>query len=281
MTTCTHPCRGCRKSGETSTGGRGQRNRRILVLQHAEWEVAAGYEELLAAAGWTTVVCRHDLGEALPDRGSFDGIVAMGGPMSVNDHATLPWLRTEQRMIAAAVRAGVPFFGVCLGAQILAAAFGARVYPGPTAEFGMGRVRMTEASFDDPLFGGVPRELSVFQWHGETFGLPAGAVLLAAGDDVPNQALRIGPNAYGVQFHMEISTGLLARWLAVDSCRQEIVTALGPTGPQALAAELSGAQVRMLRLAARVFGGWMRLMDSGPRRSRATARHGSQPVGTR
>lgn len=206
------------------------------------------------------MTCRPDLGERLPDWTQFDGILAMGGPMSVNDHASLPWLADERALVAAAVRAGLPFFGVCLGAQVLAAAVGARVYPGPRREFGLGRVRMDDAAFDDPVFGGVPGELSVFQWHGETFDLPAGAVLLATGDEVPNQAMRVGHAAYGVQFHMEVSAELLTTWLAVESCHQELVAAHGPGGPAALLTELRAAEVQMLRHATRVFGRWLDLV---------------------
>lgn len=256
-------------SGPSSPGwhrnGAEPRDRRILLLQHAEWEVPGVYGELLDSRGWQVVPCRLDLGDRSPDWTLFDGILAMGGPMSVNDHATLPWLADERALVAAAVRKGVPFFGVCLGAQILAAALGARVYPGPRSEFGMGRVRMADASRGDPVFDGLPRELSVFQWHGETFDLPAGAVLLATGDDVRHQAMRVGRAAYGVQFHMEISTALLTAWLAIESCHREIVHANGPGGPAALLTELRTAEDLMLRLAARVFGRWLDLVAGPPR----------------
>jgi GMP synthase (glutamine-hydrolysing) len=234
--------------------------RRILLLQHARWEVPGVYGEQLGLGGWTVVSCRPDLGERMPDWTQFDGILAMGGPMSANDHVCLPWLSDEIALVATAVRAGVPFFGVCLGAQILAAGLGARVYPGPRPEFGMRRVRMTDESLDDPLFGGVPQELPVFQWHGETFDLPAGAVLLATGRRVRHQAIRVGRVAYGVQFHMEVSTALLTEWLAVPSCRQEIVDAHGPDRPAALLTDLRAAEAQMLRHATDVFGGWLDLV---------------------
>ncbi|MFC3898197.1 type 1 glutamine amidotransferase [Lentzea rhizosphaerae] len=258
------PCRGCRKQRDEP--GESRHSPQILVLQHADWEVPAIYRDLLLEAGWRVVTCRPDLGQEFPDHRPFDGVLAMGGPMSVNDEREFPWLSTEKQVVAAAVTAGTPFFGVCLGAQILASAFGAQVYPARQREFGIHAVRMAAPSFDDPLFGGLPRTLQVFQWHGETFDLPVGAVLLAEGDDVPHQAMRIGTKAYGLQFHAEVSTGLLADWLAVPSCAGEVAEELGPGAARALTADLRIAETRMLRLAERIFTGWMGLVESGPRR---------------
>jgi GMP synthase-like glutamine amidotransferase len=253
------PCRGCGNNDSAAN----RRNRRILVLQHVDWEVAGVYGEQLHKVGWQVVTHRPDLGGPLPDWTRLDGVVAMGGPMSANDE--LPWVTAEKALVASAVRAGVPFYGVCLGAQLLASALGARVYPGPRPEFGMSPARMAPASFDDPLFGGIPQRVPVFQWHGETFDLPAGAVLLATGEDVHHQAMRIGRVAYGVQFHLEVSSALLEQWLAVESCRSEIVAAMGVGGPDALRAELRQAEVRMLRLATRVFEGWIGLVGRQPK----------------
>src|SRR5689334_10054921 len=98
---------------------------RILVLQHADWELPGCYGDVLLERDVQVQVVRPDHGEPLPDRRRFDGILAMGGPMSVNDESTHPWLRAEKQLIAAAVAAGTPYFGACLGAQLLAAALGA------------------------------------------------------------------------------------------------------------------------------------------------------------
>ncbi|PFG49150.1 GMP synthase-like glutamine amidotransferase [Amycolatopsis sulphurea] len=225
--------------------------------------MAGVYGEQLHRAGWQVVTHRPEQGSALPDWTRFDGIVAMGGPMSANDE--LPWMVAEKVLVTSAVRAGVPFYGACLGAQLLAAALGARIYRGPRPEFGMGAVRMAPASFDDPLFGGIPRQVPVFQWHGETFDLPTGAVLLATGDDVHHQAVRVGRVAYGVQFHLEVSSALLEEWLSVPSCHAEVVAAMGVGGPDELRAELRQAEVRMLRLATRVFAGWIGLVARQPK----------------
>jgi GMP synthase-like glutamine amidotransferase len=127
-----------------------------------------------------------DAGEPIPDWREFDAIVAMGGPMSVND--PFDWLATEKLVVAEAVRAGAPFFGACLGAQLLAASLGAAVYPGPAPEVGLLPVTLGDAALADPVFAGLPRQPLTLQWHGETFDLPDGAVALASSPAYPNQA---------------------------------------------------------------------------------------------
>ena len=132
-----------------------------------------------------------DEGEPLPDWREFDAIVAMGGPMSANDDAELPWLTGEKQLVSDAVRAGKPYWGVCLGVQLLAASLGARVYPGPEPEVGLLPVSLTGEARSDPVFGEAPHELVTLQWHGDTFDLPDGAVRLASSPAYPNQAFRL------------------------------------------------------------------------------------------
>src|SRR5207302_1873217 len=147
-----------------------------LVLQHIACEPPGEYEDVLVEHGVSIHRVELDEGEPLPDRRAFDLIVAMGGPMSANDDDSLPWLTDEKRLISEAVRAGTPFWGACLGAQLLAASMGGRVYPGPEPEVGLLPVTLTEAGRGDTLFEGLPVELLTLQWHGDTFDLPEGAV---------------------------------------------------------------------------------------------------------
>lgn len=228
--------------------------RPVVVLQHADWEKPGVFAHFLAHRGINLVTVRVDRGELPPPVSAVAGVLAMGGPMSVND--ALPWLSPEKAYIRDAVRRGVPFFGVCLGAQLLASALGAAV--GPTGpQHGMQDVRMTPGSFADPLFGGLSRALRVFQWHGENVGCPDGAAQLATSPECPYEAFRVGRAAYGVQFHLEVDPPLLAEWLAVPQCRAE----LGPGAP-AVAAGLAAESGRMARLARRVFGGWLDIVES-------------------
>ena len=161
---------------------------RILVLQHISCESPGIYEDILVEKGASIHRVEIDEGQQLPGWRGFDANIAMGGPMSVNDDAILPWLTAEKRWVREAVLAGQPYWGVCLGVQLLAASLGARVYAGPVPEVGIMPVYLTSAAHDDAVFSGLPHELLTFQWHGETFDLPDGAVLLATSPAYPNQA---------------------------------------------------------------------------------------------
>jgi GMP synthase (glutamine-hydrolysing) len=187
----------------------------VLVLQHIACEPPGVYEDVLHERGSTLRRVELDEGEPLPDWRRFDAIVAMGGPMSVNDETELPWLASEKRAIGEAVRAGTPFWGACLGVQLLAASLGARVYAGPEPEVGVMPVTLTDEARADPVFAGLPTDLLSLQWHGDTFDLPEGAVRLAFSAAYPNQAFRFGNSAYGVQFHLEVSAAMAHEWAAV------------------------------------------------------------------
>jgi GMP synthase (glutamine-hydrolysing) len=200
-----------------------------------------------------------DEGEPLPDWRDFAAIVAMGGPMSVNDEEELPWLRAEKALIAEAVRAGLPFFGACLGVQLLAVSLGAEVAPGPAPEVGILPVFLTEAAASDPVFADLPRELLTLQWHGDTFSLPEGAVLLASSPAYPNQAFRWGRSAYGVQFHLELSREMAAEWAQVPSYADALARVLGPGSATALVDELAGSAEALQADGRRMFERWLDL----------------------
>ena len=164
----------------------------VLVLQHIACEPPGVYEDVLNERGATIQRVELDEGEPLPDWRAFDAIIAMGGPMGALDEVDHPWLADEKRLIGDAVRSGLPFWGVCLGVQLLAASLGARVYPGSAPEVGLLPVTLTDEALADPVFAGMPRELLSLQWHGDTFDLPDGAALLAGSPAYPNQAFRFG-----------------------------------------------------------------------------------------
>jgi GMP synthase-like glutamine amidotransferase len=205
---------------------------RTLVLQHIACEPPGVFEDVMRERGAELHRVELDEGEALPDWRDFDAIVAMGGPMSVNDETELPWLVAEKRLIADAVRAGTPYWGVCLGVQLLAASLGARVYPGPEPEVGLLPVSMTGEARSDPVFADAPHELLTLQWHGDTFDLPDGAVRLASSPKYPNQAFSF-ERAYGVQFHLELSPEMAREWAEVAEYVASLERTLGPEGAPA------------------------------------------------
>jgi GMP synthase-like glutamine amidotransferase len=201
-------------------------------------------------------------GEPLPDWQEFDLVVAMGGPMSVNDEQALPWLKGEKQLIEQAVRAEVPFFGACLGAQLLAASLGGRVFAGPRPEVGFLPVDLTNAARSDPVFKDLPRELMTFQWHGDTFTLPEGATRLASSPAYENQAFRWGTTAYGVQFHLEVSAAMAREWAEVPEYSQALERALGPAGAESLFDEFDKRASAMALHARAVFRRWLKLASS-------------------
>ena len=146
--------------------------------------------------------------EPLPSTADFDGLIIMGGPMSIHDEDIYPWLRAEKTLITAAIREGKKVLGICLGAQLIAAVSGARVYPNPQKEIGFWPVRWMEAA------GKGRAEEVVFHWHGETFDLPAGAVLLASTKACVNQAFLLGGRVLGVQFHPEVTPEIIRAMIA-------------------------------------------------------------------
>jgi GMP synthase-like glutamine amidotransferase len=229
---------------------------KALVLQHIACEPPGVFEDVLYERGVELHRVELDEGEPLPDWRGFDAIVAMGGPMSANDDVDLPWLTEEKRLIADAVHAGTPYWGVCLGVQLLAASLGARVYPGPTPEVGLLPVTLTSEGLDDPVFGGVSGELVTLQWHGDTFDLPGGAVRLASSPAYENQAFRFG-RAYGVQFHLEVSAEMAREWAEVPEYVTSLERTLGTEEAPAFLAAIEQRAPEMRAAGRALFERWL------------------------
>lgn len=226
----------------------------VLVLQHIACEPPGVYEDVLQERAARITRVELDDGEQLPGR-SFDAVVAMGGPMSVNDEGEHPWLRDEKRLIAAAVEDGVPVWGACLGVQLLASALGARVYSGSEPEVGLLPVTLTEDGRADPVLGSLPAEVLTLQWHGDTFDLPDGATLLASSPAYPNQAFSVR-NAYGVQFHLEVTPAMADEWSRVPAYRGYADRVLGAGSLPRLLDEFEGRASELMDHGRRMFEAW-------------------------
>lgn len=231
----------------------------VLVLQHIACEPPGAYEDVLRERGATIHRVELDEHDPLPDWRGFEAIIAMGGPMSVNDEERLPWLRDEKALINNAVRAGVPFFGACLGAQLLSASLGGIVFQGPKPEVGLLPVFLTPEAASDPVFTGIPREMLTFQWHGDTFSLPSGSVLLASSPAFPHQAFRWGARAYGVQFHLEVSLDMAREWLQVPEYAKSLNDSLGPGSAATLIDQFGKREERLRGQGRRLFERWLDL----------------------
>jgi GMP synthase (glutamine-hydrolysing) len=226
----------------------------VLVLQHIACEPPGVYEDVLQERA--ARITRVELDERQTILGgSFDAIVAMGGPMSVNDEDEHPWLRDEKRLIAAAVEGGVPVWGACLGVQLLASALGAKVYSGSEPEVGLLPVSLTEDGRTDSVLGSLPSEVITLQWHGDTFDLPVGATLLASSPAYPNQAFRVR-NAYGVQFHLEVTPAMADEWSRVPAYRGYADRVLGPGSLPRLLDEFEVRASELMDHGRRLFEAW-------------------------
>ncbi len=152
----------------------------------------------------------------LPACSDMSVLIVLGGAMGVNDDTRHPFLTDLKRLIREVVAAGIPYLGICLGGQLLAAALGARVVSNRWEELGTVRVTLTEAGRHDPLFAGLTAEFTTFQWHHDSFDLPDGATLLASSAACPHQAFRVGTNAWGLQFHPEVTEAIIRGWCRWD-----------------------------------------------------------------
>ena len=190
------------------------------ILQHVSFEGPAYIGQWLTARGAQISHTRFWESTALPDPATVDLLVVMGGPMSVNDEAEFAWLAAEKRFIAEVVARGRPVLGICLGAQLIASAYGARVFRNTEKEIGWFDVHActgTEDAFD------FPPTTTVLHWHGETFELPPGARLLATSTACRHQAFQLGERTIGLQFHLEMTADSLRA--IIDNCRAELVPA--------------------------------------------------------
>ena len=169
-------------------------------------------------------------------------------------------------MIRAAAGSGHPVWGVCLGAQLLAAALGARVYPGERAEVGMLAVELTEAAADDPVFGDAPRSFPTLQWHGDTFDLPDGATLLASSPAYRSQAF-VYKRSYGLQFHLEVTPELAAEWGTVPAYAASLDQTLGEGSLPGFLAEVEANAGVTVPLARRLFARWLESAVRVPERA--------------
>jgi GMP synthase (glutamine-hydrolysing) len=141
------------------------------------------------------------------------GLIVMGGPMNVDETGRYPFLADEVQWILQAIEADLPVLGVCLGSQLLAKALGSRVYPIPVKEIGWYEIELTNDGQGDLLFHTCQPTETVFQWHGDTFDLPAETVQLARSSQCENQAFRFSRGVYGLQFHLEVTPEIVNDWL--------------------------------------------------------------------
>ncbi len=190
---------------------------RVLFIQNGEYEGPGLFASALRDYGVAVETAHAWRGEALPDSPRpWDGIALGGGSMSVWETAEFPFLQNEMALLKEARAIKMPVLGMCLGAQLMAAAYGGSVFPNRTKEIGFFDIHFTEAAKKDALWRGHAASLQPVSWHGDAFTLPPGAVLLASSALTQNQLFSLDGIHYGLQFHLEIDRPLLSEMVATD-----------------------------------------------------------------
>ncbi len=187
---------------------------RLHYLQHVPFEGLGQIRPWAETIGAAVTATRFDQDRQLPRMDTFDFLVIMGGPMSTGDTNRYPWLVPEQHFIREAIAVGKAVLGICLGAQLIAAALGSRVYPNAHREIGWFDIRRTPEGAGHAIGSCLPARLKVFHWHGDTFALPAGARRIAASTACRNQGFVLGQNVAGLQFHLETTPQSLEALIA-------------------------------------------------------------------
>jgi GMP synthase (glutamine-hydrolysing) len=228
-------------------------DRRVVVLQHVRCETLGLIEKVLADARVTPQYVRTFAGESVPtEMREAAGLIVMGGPMGVYEHARYPHLRDEMRLIQRALHEDKPVLGVCLGSQLLAAALGAEVKPGARKEIGWCPLALSSDAATDPLWSGIESPFMAYHWHGDVFDLPRGAVALASSELTACQAFRYGTHAYGFLFHMEVTDAIIGDMVAAFA--DELASA-GIVG-DAIRAGARQHLTALQGIGRRVFGRW-------------------------
>jgi GMP synthase (glutamine-hydrolysing) len=190
------------------------RKRRVLFIQHSDVDRPGLLGETLGGMGLPLEVIRPDLGQMVPDSlDGFAGLALGGGPQGAYEQGKYPYLSNECALVRSAASQGKPVIGLCLGAQLMASALGARVQPGHR-EVGFFEVTLDPISQYDPLWRGVPAKFVATHWHGDVFEIPPGGMRLASSALTRNQLFRYGHALYGLQFHLEMTPGLLEEAVA-------------------------------------------------------------------
>jgi len=194
----------------------------ILIVKHIGIEGPGTLGDFFKAKGEVLRTVELGAGEALPDDPTFfKAVVVLGGPMNVDQEARYPFLKAENEFIGKVLKTGVPYLGICLGAQLLAKAAGASVVQSPVKEIGWYHITLTPEGKKDPLFKGFRTQDPIYQWHEDMFQIPRGGLLLATNEGCPHQAFKVGLHAYGLQFHIEVTDKNIKAWCDAYGRSQE------------------------------------------------------------
>lgn len=238
---------------------------RLLVFQHIDCEHPGKLRDFLAEDGVRWQAVELDEGDEIPALEDFDALWVMGGPMDVWDVDEYPWLVPEKAAIRRWVRElQRPFLGFCLGHQLLADALCGTCGPERTPEIGVRDVYLTEPGKADPLFEGMPAVQKSLQWHGVRVAQPPDdAVVLARSDGSVNEAMRVGHNAWSMQYHVEVEPDTVSNWAQVPAYRSALENTLGADALDRLDSEAAENMGAFVSNAEKLYRNFMRLASRG------------------
>jgi GMP synthase-like glutamine amidotransferase len=235
---------------------------RVLVFQHIAIEHPGVFCDFMRAEGVRWDAVELDEGEPIPALEGYQALIVMGGPMDVWQESEHPWLVAEKAAIREAVsHHRIPYLGICLGHQLLATALGGEVGPIPGSEVGVLEIELTPEAEQDPLFSGLPRRGRSLQWHSaEVKRLPPDSVVLARSPICPIQAFRAGAQAYGIQYHTEVTRDTVPEWGCVPAYANALESTLGEGALESFEREVASSLPQFNASARTLYDNFMRIV---------------------
>ena len=230
---------------------------RVLVLQHADPEHPGFIADAVGGVGGTLETVRGDLGQSVPESlDGYSGLIIMGGPQSVYEEGTFPYLRAEKMLAREAVDNNIPLIGVCLGSQIIADVLGSEVHPSGGVEIGWKDVTRSAEIAGNPILSPLPQTFRPLHWHGDVYDLPNGATPIGSSEMTSCQGFTYGTSTYALLFHLEMTEQQIVEMATLfpEDVRR------GGLEPEDLLSETSAHAAALKPIATEIFNRWAQLL---------------------